>query len=301
MREQRGYDTTRRGDETRLFARDTRARVTLCKHSSPRRRHHHGFHCQRSRNRRQNHRANRLINNEHDPGTLEGATTVFVYVLKGVSNKDPLVTCSFKSLSTQYYARYISMGFAVSDEVSSTFQGPPGLDGMKVSDPRDDPVFTIHYFYLLICGRAIFPLVLSASRAFVRRDTKVNGRLDREYREQKRKDKRARERFSAVYDDVCQATRADVRQVSSYFQGAQGEPGTKGERGDPGLPVSPSRYIKCLRRAASLTVAIPSAPFSCLSARTRGYLEFYRYCPEANPACARARSLALSIGLGLGK
>jgi len=39
----------------------------------------------------------------------------------------------------------MSMGCVgrVSDEVSSTFQGVPGLDGMKVSDPRDDPVFTI--------------------------------------------------------------------------------------------------------------------------------------------------------------
>lgn len=115
----------------------------------------------------------------------------------------------------------MSMGFAVSDEVSSTFQGPPGLDGMKVSDPRDDPVFTIDY-YLLI-------------RTISARVSKINAGV----RSGVEREKRAR----VLGRDVCPAMCADVRQVSSYFQGAQGEPGTKGERGDPGLPVSPLSSI----------------------------------------------------------
>lgn len=57
----------------------------------------------------------------------------------------------------QYYTLDIIDGLCrVSDEVSSTFQGPPGLDGMKVSDPRGWPRF--HYKLLLfLFRRALFP------------------------------------------------------------------------------------------------------------------------------------------------
>lgn len=76
------------------------------------------------------------------------------------------------------------MGYAVSDEVSSTFQGPPGLDGMKVSDPRDDPVLHSIDYSTFLFGRAI-SVLFAPCDAFVRDfeiNTPILDRLERETR-----------------------------------------------------------------------------------------------------------------------
>lgn len=78
-----------------------------------------------------------------DPETLEGAATVSEGRISNNKKVSPLRDIVL-SRCRQYYTLDIIDGLRrVSDEVSSTFQGSPGLDGMKVSDPRDDPVFII--------------------------------------------------------------------------------------------------------------------------------------------------------------
>lgn len=113
---------------------------------------------------------------------------------------------------------------------------------MKVSDPRDDPVFTIRLSFLVLEDtRALFPF---SSRLAIRNIRLINRpKLER-------KSGKTRARFIRIWlsYDESEPSCQNARHVSSYFQGAQGEPGTKGERGDPGLPVSPMLHQVFIHR-----------------------------------------------------
>lgn len=92
-------------------------------------------------------RDNRIY--EDDPGALSRAQRRRE---KGIFNDKRScshIQRSFKfAVHTILLARYVDgvITPCVSDKVSSTFQGVPGLDGMKVSDPRGDPVSTLCRF-----------------------------------------------------------------------------------------------------------------------------------------------------------
>lgn len=144
---------------------------------------------------------------------------------------------------------------------------------MKVSDPRDDPVFTISLPF------SFSDTLYFRSRCLVSRlvsRTEIYQSIGRNYQIEKTR-ARFHPHWLSFNDESEPRIIKIARHVSSYFQGAQGEPGTKGERGDPGLPVSLTLYQVFIRRSNLIHLTRDIARFARvyrdLSAM---YLKIYR-------------------------
>lgn len=131
----------------------------------------------------------------------------------------------------QYYTLDIIDGLRrVSDEVSSTFQGSPGLDGMKVSDPRDDPVFNIRLPFSFSDTLYFRSRCLSSRLAVSEIHSQSGLKMDRV-------EKKTRARFTSSFGFPHDESELPKSRPSCFFvlSGRAGRARNEGRKGRPGI------------------------------------------------------------------